>query len=93
MNIMDINVFLAQIKRNFESRCEIPSSFIFIHSDTSCSQSVNHLKKSTVRFARKHSHGSSEVELSSEIESFKYFSPLATPSFGDTELTSPVVYV
>jgi hypothetical protein len=65
--------------------CEISSEFSFLHGDTLCSQSVDDLKKSAVKFARKYKDVVSEVELSSEIESLKYFVASAAPNISGTE--------
>jgi hypothetical protein len=86
MNIVEVtDSLLSQIQCRFESMCEISSEFSFLHGDTLYSQSVDDLKKSAVRFACKYKDDASEVELSSEIESFKYFVASAAPNFNDTE--------
>jgi hypothetical protein len=85
MNIMEgIDSLLTQIQCRFESVCEISSEFSSLHGDTLCFQSVDDLKKSAVKFARKYKDVS-EVEHSSEIESFKYSVASAAPNFSDTE--------
>jgi hypothetical protein len=65
--------------------CEIFSDCSFLHGDPLCSQSADDLKKSADKFARKYKDDVSEVELSSEIESFKYFVASAAPNINDTE--------
>jgi hypothetical protein len=86
MNIMKVTDYLlTEIQCRFESMCEISSEFSFLHGVTLCSQSVDDLKKSALKFARKYKDDVSEVELSSEIESFKYFVASAAPNFSDTE--------
>jgi hypothetical protein len=65
--------------------CEISSEFSFLRGDTLCCRSVDDLKKSAAKFARKYKDDVSEVELSSEIESCKYFVASAAPNFSDTE--------
>jgi hypothetical protein len=64
--------------------CETSSDFSFLLGDTLCSQSIDDLKKSAVKIARKHKDDVSEVELSSEIESFNYYVASAAPNFNDT---------
>jgi hypothetical protein len=81
----EIDYLLTQIQCRFESMCEISSEFSFLHGDTLCCQSVDDLKKSAVKFARKYKDDVSEVEISSEIESFKDFVASAAPNFSDTE--------
>jgi hypothetical protein len=86
MNIKEVSdSFLSQIQWRFESMCEITSDFSsLLFGDTKCSQSVDVLKKSAVKFARKHKDDVSEVELSFEIESFNYSVASAAPNFNDT---------
>jgi hypothetical protein len=52
---------------------------------TLCVLSADDLKKSAVRFACKYKDDVSEVELSFEIRSFKYFIESAAPNSNSTE--------